>query len=247
MERGDRDGLRARADTGDTSAALQLARLLAKRGDLDGLRGRADAGGREATLQTELGMEVGLRPGEIHGLYGHRVDWLRTQTQVIDVMTRPGLRQHPKSKRSTRVPPVPPRILDGMSVVMGGRARDALVFTAPEGGPVSDGHFRNRVWVPGHGRCPAVRELGSRTAREVPEGRAHPAGLRRPSAHDPPVRAPGHAAHRGVLARPGRRSAVRRPGSSRARVLRHDAAERSPGSGGARQGWNRGSAVVTHP
>lgn len=31
---------------------------------------------------------------------------------------------------------------------MAGQARDALVFTAPEGGPVSDGHFRNRVWYP---------------------------------------------------------------------------------------------------
>jgi integrase len=35
-----------------------------------------------------------------------------------------------------------------MSVLMAGPPRDALVFTAPEGGPVSDGHFRNRVWYP---------------------------------------------------------------------------------------------------
>jgi integrase len=28
------------------------------------------------------------------------------------------------------------------------RPRNALVFTAPEGGPVSDGHFRSRVWYP---------------------------------------------------------------------------------------------------
>ena len=25
----------------------------------------------------ELGMQVGLRPGELYGLHGHRVDWLR--------------------------------------------------------------------------------------------------------------------------------------------------------------------------
>jgi site-specific recombinase XerD len=31
---------------------------------------------------------------------------------------------------------------------MSGRPRDFLVFTAPEGGPVTDGHFRNRVWYP---------------------------------------------------------------------------------------------------
>jgi integrase len=97
---------------------------------------------------SELGMEVGLRPGEIYGLHSHRVDWLRAQIQVVDVMTRLGLRQHPKSKRSHRVVPVPARILEGMSVLMAGRPRDALVFTAPEGGPVCDGLFRNRVWYP---------------------------------------------------------------------------------------------------
>ena len=51
---------------------------------------------------------VGLRPGEIYGLHGHRVDWLRAADQVIDVMTRKGLRQRPKSKKSHRVVPVPP-------------------------------------------------------------------------------------------------------------------------------------------
>jgi hypothetical protein len=44
--------------------------------------------------------------------------------------------------------PVPPGILEGMSVLMTARPRDALVFTAPEGGPVTDGQFRNRVWYP---------------------------------------------------------------------------------------------------
>jgi len=91
---------------------------------------------------------VGLRPGELYGLHGHRVDWLRGKLAVVDVMTRQGLRQWPKSKRSHRVVPVPPPVLEGMSVLMAGRPRDALVFTAPEGGPVTDGHFRNRVWYP---------------------------------------------------------------------------------------------------
>ena len=35
-----------------------------------------------------------------------------------------------------------------MAALMTGRPRDSLVFTAPEGGPVTDGHFRNRVWYP---------------------------------------------------------------------------------------------------
>jgi integrase len=96
----------------------------------------------------ELGMQAGLRPGELYGLRGHRVDWLRGRLEVTDVMTRKGLRQHPKSKRSHRVVPVPPSALEGMSVLMAGRERDALVFTAPHGGPVTDEHFRNRVWYP---------------------------------------------------------------------------------------------------
>jgi integrase len=104
----------------------------------------------------ELGMDVGLRPGELYGLHGHRVDWLRGQLAVVDVMTRQGLRQWPKSKRSHRVVPVPPATLEAMSALMAGRPRDSLVFTAPEGGPVTDGHFRNRIWYP------AIAEAGVR-------------------------------------------------------------------------------------
>lgn len=111
-------------------------------------------------------MEVGLRPGEIYGLHGHRVDWLRSRIQVIDVMTRHGLRQWPKSKRSHRVVPVPAQILEGMSVLMAGRNRDALVFTAPEGGPVTDAHFRNRVWYPAI-TAAAIRRFPPRVMRHT--------------------------------------------------------------------------------
>jgi len=107
----------------------------------------AEIGPRWRTL-IELGTEVGLRPGELYGLHGHRVDWLRGKIQVIDVMTRAGLRRWPKSKKSHRVVPIPAHIMEGMSALMAGRPRDALVFTAPEGGPVDDGNFRDRVWYP---------------------------------------------------------------------------------------------------
>jgi integrase len=96
----------------------------------------------------ELGTQVGLRPGEMFGLHGHRVDWLRNRIQVIDVMTRAGLRQWPKSRKSHRVAPVPPAILEGMSALIAGRPRTSLVFTAPHGGPVDDGNFRDRIWYP---------------------------------------------------------------------------------------------------
>lgn len=90
---------------------------------------------------TELGMQVGLRPGELYGLHGHRVDWLRGRLTVVDVMTRKGLWQWPKSKRSPRVVPVSAHLLEGMSALMAGRPRDALVFTALGGGPVTDAHL----------------------------------------------------------------------------------------------------------
>jgi integrase len=76
------------------------------------------------------------------------VDWLRGQIALVDVMTRQGLREYPKSKKSHRVVPVPPDLLEDLSVRMAGRPRDALVFTAPGGGPVDDVNFRNRVWRP---------------------------------------------------------------------------------------------------
>ena len=63
-------------------------------------------------------------------------------------MTRQGCGSGRSRKKSHRVVPVPPRTMEGMSVLMAGRPREALVFTAPEGGPVTDGHFRNRVWYP---------------------------------------------------------------------------------------------------
>jgi integrase len=124
--------------------------------------------GPEWRTMVELGMQVGPRPGELSGLHGHRVDWLRGKVQIIDVMTRMGLREWPKSKKSHRIVPVSAPVMEGMSVLMTGRPRDAIVFTAPEGGPVTDGHFRDRVWYPAVaaarlcGRHPApADELGA--------------------------------------------------------------------------------------
>ena len=157
------------------------------------------AGTQWRTL-VELGMDVGLRPGEIYGLHGHRVDWLRAKIQVIDVMTRKGLRQWPKSKRSHRVVPVPAHTLEGMSILMAGLRRDSLVFTAPMGGPVRGALPEPRV-VSGNCSC-----WGSA------------------------VCAASNAAHICVLAGAGRRTSVRRSGPSRSRGLCDDAALRASGS-----------------
>jgi integrase len=85
---------------------------------------------------------------------------------VTDVMTRRGLREYPKSRRSHRVVPVPPDVLEGMSVLMAGRPRDALVFTAPGGGPVGDVNFRNRVWRPAV-EAAGVRPFAPRVMRHT--------------------------------------------------------------------------------
>lgn len=126
----------------------------------------------------QLGTHVGLRPGELYGLHGNRVDWPRRLVHVTHVMTRYGLREHPKSKKSHRTVPVPEEILEAMAALMRGRrafatctcpkvlpdgtrkpgegACPALVFPAAEGGPIDDGNFRDRVWNP------AVRASGVR-------------------------------------------------------------------------------------
>jgi integrase len=111
-------------------------------------------------------MWVCLRPGELYGLHGHRVNWLRGTVEIIDVMTRNGLRQWPKSKKSHRVVPVPGFIMDGMSACMTGKARNALVFTAPEGGPLSDANVRTRIWYPAIAKA-GVRPLAPKYMRHT--------------------------------------------------------------------------------
>ena len=173
-----------------------------------------EAAGEWRTL-VELGMDVGLRPGELYGLHGHRVDWLRGKLAVIDVMTRQGLRQHPKSKRSHRVVPVPPATLEAMSVLIAGRPRDSLVFTAPEGGPVTDGHFRDRVWYP------AVAAAGVR--------RFPPPVMRRTT---------------GLPGSCGRASAVRRPGPARPRrITRQRSGTRTLRPTRTARSWSPGRGV----
>jgi integrase len=115
----------------------------------------------------ELGMDVGLRPGEIFGLHGHRVDWMRGQVHVTHVQTRSGLREYPKSLKSNRTVPVPPATLERMSRLMVGRPRDSLVFQGIEGGSVDESHWRNRIW---YRAVEAARTCGGLSPSEVEEG-----------------------------------------------------------------------------
>lgn len=105
-------------------------------------------GGRWRTL-VELGMDTGLRPGEIFGLHWNRVDRRRKMIHVAEVMTREeGIRHYPKSMKSRRTVPISDDVLERMKRLMLGRPSDALVFTAPDGGAVRPDVFRNRVWYP---------------------------------------------------------------------------------------------------
>jgi integrase len=135
--------------------------------------------GRRWRLLVELGMHVGLRPGEIYGLHTDRMDWARDRVEVTRVMTRFGLREYPKSRKSHRSPPVPADTMAGLAEELGAGRRwagrctcpkvlpdgstqpgegpcNGLVFRAPAGGPVDDGNFRDRIWYP------AVKEAGVR-------------------------------------------------------------------------------------
>jgi integrase len=96
----------------------------------------------------DLACTVGPRWGELTGLHGDDVDWLREQLSIWRVSTRTGMREHPKSSRSRRVVPLPPHILEGMSRLMVGRPRGAPLFAAPGGGRLNESNFRTRVWGP---------------------------------------------------------------------------------------------------
>ena len=175
--------------------------------EAEALYAAAEAIGPQWRTLIELGTEVGLRPGELYGLHGHRVDWLRGQIQVIDVMTRKGLRQWPKSQE------VPP-----------GRAGPG----AHPGGHVGadDRPARGMRWCSPRRRAARSPTGTSATGSGTrPWRRRASAGSRRRIMRTPRL-----------LAGAGRRAAVRRPGAARARGLRHDAAVRPPGAGCARQG-----------
>jgi len=113
-----------------------------------------------------LGMWVGLRPGEIFGLHGDRVHWLRHDVEVTRVLTRAGLREYPKSRKSHRIVPVPKWQMPRLSALMTGRSLSAAVFTAPKGGLIDDSDFRLRIWYPAI-EAAGVRRLPPRAMRHT--------------------------------------------------------------------------------
>ena len=95
-------------------------------------------------LLVDLSLHTGLRWGEAAGLHGEDVDWGNERLTVVNVLTRKGIREYPKSQKSRRVVPVPERIVG--ELIQYGIA--GPLFRAPAGGLLDDNHWRRRVWAP---------------------------------------------------------------------------------------------------
>ena len=104
----------------------------------------------------EVLIDTGLRYGELAGLHGHRVDLLRRELHVVEILTQAGrIKQYPKSRSSQRVVPLEDRAVLAFARSMEGRGRDGLVFRATrrspgqmEPGPAVEGSWRRRAWLP---------------------------------------------------------------------------------------------------
>jgi integrase len=125
----------------------------------------------ERAALVDLGFYSGPRPGEMFGLHGDRVRWLRRAgapgtMEITRVMTRTGLREYPKSRKSHRDVPIRPATMDRLDEIMPARSLDGPVFTRAEGGSMDDNWFRHRVWDPAVKRA-GVRPLPPRAMRHT--------------------------------------------------------------------------------
>ena len=90
--------------------------------------------------------------GELAGLRRRRVDLLRGTVDVAEVATEVGGVLHfgpPKTRASRRTVGLPRRVVEALDEHLRrftAPEPDALVFTAPLGGPLRVSSFRSRVW-----------------------------------------------------------------------------------------------------
>ena len=102
-----------------------------------------------------VGAYAGLRWGEAARLTRRNVDILRSRIRVIstavEVRGHVTLGQEPKTRRSRRTVPVVRSVMRQLEAHMAAFVApepDALVFTAPHGGPLRRSLFSRRVWRP---------------------------------------------------------------------------------------------------
>jgi len=95
----------------------------------------------------------GLRIGELAGLRRRRVDLLRGTVEVAEIAVEVEGRLivgPPKTRASRRTVGLPRAVVEALDDHLAGVDPDpgALVFTAPQGGPLRLSAFRARVWRP---------------------------------------------------------------------------------------------------
>ncbi|MEV7508248.1 site-specific integrase [Streptomyces sp. NPDC091201] len=122
-----------------------------------------------------LAFYTGLRWGELAGLHEHRIDWRRGRLFVVEVNTKSGIKEYPKSSRSRREVPIPEHVLDALARHMRGRDRSGVVFTTVTKGRsgrlLDDGNWRTQTWWPAVKRAHYTEPDG--TSRPVPHYPPH--------------------------------------------------------------------------
>jgi integrase len=102
----------------------------------------AELDGRDAAM-VDLMAWTGLRWGEAAGLRVCDVEWLRRQISVVQVVTQAKrVKTYPKSNASRRDIPVPAHVLERLSALAAGRAREDLLFTTASGAPIDAANWR---------------------------------------------------------------------------------------------------------
>jgi integrase len=95
-----------------------------------------------------VGAYGGLRIGELAGLRRNRVDLLHGTVQVVEVRGVLHIGP-PKTRASRRTVGLPRFVVEELAVHLAAPGDpEALVFTAPQGGPLRVTGFRSRVWRP---------------------------------------------------------------------------------------------------
>lgn len=99
-----------------------------------------------------LGFYTGLRWGELSGLHCHRIDRRRSRLFVVEVNTKSGIKEYPKSSKSRREVPLPAHALEALERHIHRLERDELVFTTitkgRAGRRLDDGNWRRQIWWP---------------------------------------------------------------------------------------------------
>lgn len=102
-----------------------------------------------------LGFYTGLRWGELSGLHRHRIDQRRSRLFVVEVNSKSGIKEYPKSSKSRREVPLPPHVLEVLERHIHWLDQDALVFTTltkgRAGRRLDDGNWRRQTWWPALG------------------------------------------------------------------------------------------------